>query len=103
MFTENLKPELVEKLTRAELIAGTGFSITSGFRTEEENVKVGGVNGSSHLTGEAADIACTNSMRRMRIVQALLLTGFKRIGIAPDHIHCDISKTRAQDVLFLEK
>lgn len=102
MDTTNLKPELVGMLNAAEMEAGTGFSITSGFRTPEHNAEVGGVKDSAHLTGEAADIACVNSMRRMRIIKALLNAGFKRIGIAPDHIHCDISTTKPQDVLFLE-
>ena len=102
MDTKNLQEELKNLLIQAEMEAGTGFSITSGFRTPEENVEVGGVEGSAHLTGEAADIACVNSMRRMRIVKALILGGFKRIGIGKDHIHCDISKTRTQDVMWLE-
>ncbi|MCR4323011.1 MAG: D-Ala-D-Ala carboxypeptidase family metallohydrolase [Candidatus Azambacteria bacterium] len=102
MDTEQLQPKLVRMLEVAQEIAGTGFSITSGFRTVKENLEVGGVNGSSHLTGEAVDIACKNSMRRLRILKALLAVGFTRIGIAPEHIHCDISETRAQNVLWLE-
>lgn len=98
---ENLKPELVSLLDQARGLADTAFIITSGFRTAEHNAEVGGAEDSAHLTGEAVDIACVNSQRRFRIVKALLQVGFNRIEIAQTHIHCDISKTHPQDVIFL--
>jgi len=41
--------------------------ITSGYRSPEHNVQIGGVNDSQHLTGEACDILCQNvqSMREV--------------------------------------
>lgn len=102
MDTENLQPALIKLLKRAESVAGTKFIISSGFRTPEHNTEVGGVANSAHLTGEAADVACVNSQRRLRILIGAIIAGFTRIGIAKDHIHLDISETKPQDVLFLE-
>jgi uncharacterized protein YcbK (DUF882 family) len=97
-----LKKELVERLENARKTAQTSFRITSGLRTIGHNMEIGGKENSAHLTGEAVDIACTDSQRRMRIVKALLQAGFNRIEIAPYHIHCDISRTLPQHVLFLK-
>lgn len=98
----NLKPELVKKLDLARELAGIPFIIQSGYRTLEENFRVKGVSNSAHRTGEAVDLFCTNSRDRIKIVEALLEMGFRRIGIGKSHIHCDISYTLPQDVLFLE-
>lgn len=104
-FTEKeikgLKPELVSLLDTARGIAGTPFVITSGLRSPEKNREVGGKANSAHLTGEAVDIACTDSAKRFKIVTALLNVGFKRIEVTNKHIHVDVSKTLPQNVFFL--
>lgn len=94
-----LKTELVDLLDKARDIAGVAFKGTSGFRTITENISVGGKPDSSHLTGEALDLACSDSMNRWKIVNALIKVGFTRIEIAKDHIHCDVSKTLPQNIL----
>lgn len=106
-FKENevtgLKPELVSILDKARGIANTPFVLTSGYRTPDENKKVGGVANSAHLTGEAVDIACTDNHLRMLIINSLLQVGFVRIEMCPNHIHCDISKTLPQNVFVLSQ
>lgn len=98
----SLDPELCAMLDEARGHAGVRFVITSGYRTKEKNEEVGGTENSSHLLGLAVDIACTESQERLRIIIGLILAGFKRIGIARDHVHCDIDREKAQEVLFLE-
>jgi hypothetical protein len=93
-----LKIPLVNLLDQARGIAGIPFIITSGFRTVAENQAAGGVVDSAHLTGEAADLACSDSVSRLKILKALLLVGFNRIEVATGHLHCDISKTLPQNV-----
>ena len=76
------------------------FRITSGYRSEDHNRKVGGVLGSSHTKGLAADIACTNSAARHIIVTALLKVGLNRIGIADTFIHVDRDPSKVANVIW---
>jgi len=88
-------------LDEAREIAGVPFRINSGYRTNHRNSQVGGVDGSAHTQGIAADIAVTDSRQRAIIVQALLEAGFTRIGIARTFVHCDIDSTKAENVIWL--
>ena len=81
--------EFLQMIDAARHIADVPFVITSGVRTLKWNAKVGGVKGSSHIKGRAADIACSSSAQRLIIVSALLDVGFRRIGIAKTFIHVD--------------
>jgi len=86
---KNMKMDFLLKLDKARDIAGIPFKITSGWRSEETNKRVGGVSNSSHLKGLASDLACNDSNTRQKIVNALIMAGFTRIGIAKTFIHCD--------------
>ncbi len=97
----DLKFDLVTMLDQARDIAGVPFKITSGYRSPEHNKKVGGVDDSAHLTREAVDIACTSNANRHKIINALIKVGFNRIGIAGTFIHCDISKDKPQNTIWL--
>lgn len=48
--------ELVKKLQKVRIKYGQPIRITSGFRCEEHNKRVGGSPNSRHLFGEAADV-----------------------------------------------
>jgi len=76
-------------LDEARDIAQVPFRITSGVRSVAHNRACGGREDSSHLRGKAADIACTTSAERFRIVAALIAVGFSRIGIGETFIHVD--------------
>ena len=80
----------LHKLDEARAISGVPYKITSGYRTQKHNAKVGGRVGSSHLKGVAVDIKCKNSSDRARILKGLFLVGLgRRIGIATQFIHVD--------------
>jgi len=96
----NMNEELLHMLDAARKIYGRSMRITSGFRTESHNKKVGGVKSSSHLKGLAADIACSESRYRFEMIKALLEVGFKRIGVSGTFIHVDIDKNKSQNVIW---
>jgi len=87
----NMQDETLRKLELARDIAGIPFVITSGFRTVEHNASIGGVSGSAHTRGFAADIGFSNESQALRIVTALTRAGFERIGLSLGNrfVHAD--------------
>ena len=79
------------------------FKINSGYRSEKHNLKVGGRWGSAHRYGLAADIAYKGSRELYWLVTTLLQVGINRIGISksPSFVHCDVSKLKDPDVIWL--
>jgi len=92
--------ELIEGLDRAVNLAGVPFVISSGYRCEKHNERVGGIASSSHLRGLAADSECLTSKARMKMVKALLDVGFDRIGISSNFIHVDVDRTKPPGVIW---
>lgn len=98
---KGLDKELCAMLDWARGRAGIPFVITCGLRTPDHNDLVGGVQDSAHLRGLGVDLACSDSPTRYKMVQALLLAGFKRIGIYNQHIHADRDETLPQGVIWI--
>ena len=93
-----MKESFLEKLQKAREIAEVPFKITSGFRTKKHNKKVGGVENSSHLHGWAADIHCPDGHTRKKILEAVFVSGIKRVGISNNFIHLDEDPTKRESV-----
>ena len=91
----------IDMLDVARELAGVPFIITSSFRDTETNLKAGGKPNSAHLRGNAVDIACESSQDRILIIDALIMAGFNRIGVAKTFIHADIDELLPQDVMWL--
>ena len=85
-----IDPELIEMLYAARLHAGIPFVVTSGYRCPAHNGHVGGVSGSAHTTGKAADIRANSMVARMKVLDAMLRSGFPRVGIAREFVHVDL-------------
>jgi len=91
----NMCPKFLKKLDKARAIAGIPFFITSGYRSPQHNLDVGGVQDSAHtlIPCKAVDIACDNSINRQKIIRALAEVGLtRRLGIAKSFIHTDDSQ-----------
>ncbi len=86
-------PELVERLERLRHLLGEPVRVTSGRRCPARNAAVGGKLASAHLTGHAADLAAGSGAARLRLVEAALAAGFRRIGVADSFVHVDVSPT----------
>lgn len=84
-----MHPEFLSMLDKARDAAGIPFGINSGCRCVEHNAAEGGVGGSSHVDGWAADIACQDDRTRLQILSALYDAGFRRFGIGATFIHAD--------------
>jgi uncharacterized protein YcbK (DUF882 family) len=101
----NMDSEFLTKLDNARAIANIRFHITSGYRTKEynEDLRKRGYKASpdsAHLTGHAADIAATSGKERWTIVNALIRSGFNRIGIAKSFIHVDDDPSKPTNVIW---
>jgi len=83
--------DFMEMLEHYRLDLDMPLRITSGYRCEEHNAKVGGKSGSQHLIGHAADIDWRDfdAARRHHMVKTAMEHGFNGIGIAKDFLHLD--------------
>lgn len=85
-----LKPDFVQLLDKARGIANTPFVITSGYRSPEQNKKVGGAPNSAHIQGLAVDLNCQDNLSRTKILTGLLTCGIPCfVEICSKHIHID--------------
>lgn len=83
----------LKKLDALRWICGFPFVINSGYRSPEHSVEKAKAKAGTHSKGIASDIACTNSVDRIRLVKLALKAGFTGIGIHKDFIHLDIRDT----------
>lgn len=97
---ENMDIAFMNKLDSARHLANKPFVILSAYRNEGWEKLMGRSGTSSHTKGVAVDIRCNNSPDRLKIVDALLKVGFRRIGIYESFIHVDNDQDKIE-CLFL--
>ena len=83
--------KLLEMLDEAREEAGVPFVITSGVRPGDSG---------AHGRGLAADIAAEHSRPRFKILRALILVGFNRIGVYDRHLHADCDESLDSQVCW---
>jgi len=95
-----VKGDFREKLNEARELARVPFTINSGARCLAHNRKIGSNDTSTHTKGRAADIAYTDIIHLVKIIQGLTMAGIKRIGIneAKKFVHADDDKDKAPAV-----
>ena len=91
----------LNKLDAVASFLGRKPVLTSAFRSPAHDIAEGRSGTGAHTAGRAIDIACTTSKDRMKVVEAGLKAGFRRIGIESSFVHLDDSPTRAQNVIWL--
>lgn len=93
--TEHLSSDLVEKLDKAREYCNFPMIITSGYRSPEDNEKLGSAPSSAHIKGLAADIRRpTGDDEAIQLAWALGLAGFQRMEVCDKHIHVDIDPSK---------
>lgn len=85
----DLVTTFVDKMDIGRGFSGIPWIITSGYRTIQENINVGGVSGSTHILRVGADILADTDSKKFAIVSGAIKAGFNRIGIYDSHIHID--------------
>lgn len=96
-----MKWETVNRLDQIRGRVGFPLIVNSGVRTPEYNATVGGVDGSAHEAGWAADLAVRTSQERFKVLKAAMDVGFKRIGVAKTFIHLDADPSKPPEVAWL--
>jgi zinc D-Ala-D-Ala carboxypeptidase len=81
--------DFLHRLNIARNKTNVKFVINSGYRCPTYNITAGGVDGSSHTKGLAADIRALSDFEYFSIVEVLINTGFRRIGFGDGYIHVD--------------
>lgn len=94
----HLNTDLTNRVRSAFAAVGLNqVRITSGFRSKEDNDRVGGAKGSQHMHGNAIDIDVSGYSRaeRVKIIEALSASGITGIGVGSNMIHADVGGRRA--------
>jgi len=65
------------------------------------NKEVGGVEDSSHPKGFGSDISAISDWYRYKIIRALMIAGFRRIGIRHNFIHADNDPSKNERRMWL--
>ncbi len=84
--------DLVKRMEKLREYCGFPLRITSGYRSPNRNIEVGGATESLHLKGQAVDVSIKGFSSSMlyRLVKGSFLAGFGGIILYPHHIHLDI-------------
>ena len=86
--TQIIDDELMEKLVQLRELCKSSIVVTSAYRCEEHNKKIGGHPNSSHIQGLAADVICPSMS--MKDFNALVEKVFNNIGNANNFTHVDV-------------
>lgn len=97
----NIDPRLVKLLDKIRKILGRPLIITSACRCLAHNRSEGGKENSAHLKGLAVDLKVSGSRERFEVIEAALVSGIIRIGIAKTFVHLDIDNSKPQRVTWL--
>ena len=84
----NMTPAFLLLMDELRKRVGESIYFNSTYRDDDYNESVGGVPDSRHLYGDAADIRCTDSVLRGKILKHALALGLT-CGVYENWIHVD--------------
>ena len=87
---QKIEQELIKALQSLREHLGTSVKVTSGYRCESHNKKVGGVRNSSHIRGLAADLVVSDQEKLRELMENLYKC--YSIGRYDDFTHIDTRK-----------
>jgi len=97
--TCKMDPQFMVKLDALRKKFGKPIIITSGYRSPEYNISIGGSKNSAHVQGKAADIAVSHA-DAYKIVGIAIELGFTGIGVSQKgsgrFIHVDTADNTAK-------
>lgn len=99
----DMNPAFLDKLLLAQKAYGKKFRINSAYRSLSWEKSKGRNGRSSHCKGIAVDIGVSNHQQRLYIVAALLIMGFRRIGVAKSFIHVDDDESKVPSMWLYDK
>ncbi len=90
--TVKISSRLVSVLEALRQELGVPFVITSGYRCDDHNMRVGGAINSYHVQGLACDIACPRGYTVEEFAKICLDHGFTGVGAYPSQgfVHVDV-------------
>lgn len=97
---DNINIDLVISLEKFRLDVQRPVEITSGVRCRYHNKSIKSSSTSSHIIGLAADIRCSDSKERFRLLNHIFKY-FSRVGIADSFIHVDIDNNKPQELVWV--
>lgn len=97
---DQMDAEFLSLLDRIRETAGIPLVLTCAYRSKAYDLSKGRSGNSAHTRGKAVDIRCNTSANRMKIVDAALRCGVKRIGIGKTFVHIDNDKSLPQGVIW---
>lgn len=95
---ELLSQDLTERVKASFAALGLDkVRVTSGYRSREDNDRVGGARRSEHLHGNAVDIDVSgySTSERIQLIRSLSANGITGLGIGSNIIHADLGGWRA--------
>ncbi|MCS7201802.1 MAG: D-Ala-D-Ala carboxypeptidase family metallohydrolase [Dictyoglomus sp.] len=84
-----IHPLLLDKLEKLYQLSKGNFKITSGYRCESHNKKIGGVLNSKHTKGCACDITSENIKEIFEIIKSLGFS-FIKLDEKKNYIHVEV-------------
>lgn len=93
----NVSPQVTRRHAALERRLGASLPVKSGYRSPEENQRVGGAEKSRHMEGDALDldVSALSKRERLKLIAEASRLGFSGIGVYDNTIHLDMGAKRA--------